>query len=138
MLKALERMGYKGQMTGHGFRGLASTILNEMGYERAHIEIQLAHAPQNEVEGAYNKAIYLPQRQVMMQGGRTSLTRPGTPARRVIPPRPAAMSGRRARRVYALSSPLLNLGLHPSNRAGSKPHGRRKAPLSDEWIEARF
>jgi hypothetical protein len=37
MLGALKRMGYKGEMTGHGFRGLASTILNEMGHERAHI-----------------------------------------------------------------------------------------------------
>jgi integrase len=67
MLGALKRMGYKGEMTGHGFRGLASTILNEMGYERAHIEMQLAHAPKNEVEGAYNKALYLPQRRIMMQ-----------------------------------------------------------------------
>ncbi len=67
MLGALKRMGYKGEMTGHGFRGLASTILNEIGYERAHIEMQLAHAPKNEVEGAYNKALYLPQRRVMMQ-----------------------------------------------------------------------
>jgi integrase len=68
MLCALKRMGYKGEMTGHGFRGLASTILNELGYERAHIEMQLAHAPKNEVEGAYNKALYLPQRRIMMQG----------------------------------------------------------------------
>jgi integrase len=68
MLGALKRMGYKGEMTGHGFRGLASTILNEMGYERAHIEMQLAHAPKNEVEAAYNKALYLPQRHIMMQG----------------------------------------------------------------------
>lgn len=68
MLVALNRMGYKGEMTGHGFRGLASTILNEMGYERAHIEMQLAHSPKNEVEGAYNKALYLPHRRIMMQG----------------------------------------------------------------------
>ncbi|MGD0890961.1 MAG: site-specific integrase [Terracidiphilus sp.] len=67
MLGALKRMGYKGEMTGHGFRGLASTILNEMGYERVHIEMQLAHTPKNEVEGTYNKALYLPQRRMMMQ-----------------------------------------------------------------------
>jgi len=67
MLKALDRIGFKGRMTGHGFRGLASTILNEMGYERAHIEMQLSHAPQNEVESAYNKALYLGQRRIMMQ-----------------------------------------------------------------------
>jgi integrase len=68
MLGALKRMGYKGEMTGHGFRGLASTILNETGYDRLHIEMQLAHAPKSEVEAAYNKALYLPQRRVMMQG----------------------------------------------------------------------
>jgi integrase len=68
MLGALKRMGYKRAMTGHGFRGLASTVLNEKGYERAHIEMQLAHAPKNDVEAAYNKALYLPQRRVMMQG----------------------------------------------------------------------
>jgi len=45
ILKALERMGYKGRMTGHGFRGLASTILHEQGYNHDHIELQLAHAP---------------------------------------------------------------------------------------------
>ena len=44
MLGALKRMGYEGEMTGHGFRGLASTILNEMGYERAHIEMQTRHS----------------------------------------------------------------------------------------------
>jgi integrase len=49
ILKALERMGYKGRMTGHGFRGLASTILHEQGYAHEHIELQLAHAPRNAV-----------------------------------------------------------------------------------------
>ena len=42
LLKGLERMGYKGRMTGHGFRGLASTILHEQGYAHEHIELQLA------------------------------------------------------------------------------------------------
>lgn len=50
ILTALERMGYKGEMTGHGFRGLASTILHEQGYEHEHIELQLAHAPRNSVK----------------------------------------------------------------------------------------
>jgi integrase len=47
ILGALKRMGYKGQMTGHGFRGLASTILHEQGYNHDHIELQLAHAARN-------------------------------------------------------------------------------------------
>lgn len=67
ILKALERMGYKGRMTGHGFRGLASTILNELEYNSAHIEVQLAHAPRNAVSAAYNHALYLQPRAKMMQ-----------------------------------------------------------------------
>jgi integrase len=67
ILKALERMGYKGRMTGHGFRGLASTILHEQGYIHDHIELQLAHAPRNEVSAAYNHALYLEPRTRMMQ-----------------------------------------------------------------------
>jgi integrase len=67
ILKALERMGYKGRMTGHGFRGLASTILHEQGYSHEHIELQLAHAPRNAVSAAYNHALYLEPRAKMMQ-----------------------------------------------------------------------
>lgn len=67
ILKALERMGYKGRMTGHGFRGLASTILHEQGYAHEHIELQLAHAPRNAVSAAYNHALYLEPRAKMMQ-----------------------------------------------------------------------
>jgi integrase len=67
ILKALERMGYKGRMTGHGFRGLASTILHEQGYAHDHIELQLAHSPRNAVSAAYNHALYLEPRAKMMQ-----------------------------------------------------------------------
>jgi integrase len=67
ILKALERMGYKGRMTGHGFRGIASTILHEHGYNHEHIELQLAHAPRNAVSAAYNHALYLKPRAQMMQ-----------------------------------------------------------------------
>jgi integrase len=67
ILKALERMGYKGKMTGHGFRGLASTVLHEKGYAHEHIELQLAHAPRNAVSAAYNHALYLEPRAKMMQ-----------------------------------------------------------------------
>jgi integrase len=67
ILKALERMGYKGRMTGHGFRGVASTILHEQGYGHDHIELQLAHAQRNEVSAAYNHALYLEPRTRMMQ-----------------------------------------------------------------------
>ncbi len=67
ILKALERMGYKGRMTGHGFRGLASTILHEQGQPHEYIELQLAHAPRNAVSAAYNHALYLEPRARMMQ-----------------------------------------------------------------------
>ena len=67
ILKALERMGYKGRMTGHGFRGIASTFLHEQGYDHQHIELQLAHAPRNAVSAAYNHALYLRPRTKMMQ-----------------------------------------------------------------------
>lgn len=67
MLFALYRLGYKGKMTGHGFRSVASTVLNEQGYNRDVIERQLAHCEANEVRGAYNRAEYLPARKLMMQ-----------------------------------------------------------------------
>lgn len=67
MLFALYRLGYKGKMTGHGFRAVASTILNETGFNADVIERQLAHCERNEVRGAYNRAEYLPERKRMMQ-----------------------------------------------------------------------
>jgi hypothetical protein len=60
-------MGYGGIMTGHGFRGLASTLLHEQGWPHDHIELQLAHAPRNAVSAAYNHALYLEPRAKMMQ-----------------------------------------------------------------------
>jgi integrase len=63
----LHKMGYKGVLVGHGFRALASTTLNEMGYSPDVIERQLAHAERNKIRAAYNRAEYLPERQIMMQ-----------------------------------------------------------------------
>jgi integrase len=67
ILNALYRLGYRDRMTGHGFRGLASTILHENGFDEAHIELQLAHMKRNRVAAAYNHAKYLKQRTAMMQ-----------------------------------------------------------------------
>ena len=67
ILFALYRMGYHSKMTGHGFRGIASTALNEMGYRPDVIERQLAHAERDGVCAAYNHAQYLPERVAMMQ-----------------------------------------------------------------------
>jgi len=66
ILKALERMGYKGKMTGHGFRGLASTTLYEKQFPSDHIELQLAHV-RGKVRGAYDHSKQLPQRRSMME-----------------------------------------------------------------------
>lgn len=63
----IKRMGYEGQIVGHGFRALASTILNEKGFSSDVIERQLAHAERNKIRAAYNRAEYLPQRHDMMQ-----------------------------------------------------------------------
>ncbi len=69
VLGALRRMGYtKEEMTGHGFRSMASTLLNEQGWNRDAIERQLAHAERDGVRAAYNYAEYLPERKKMMQG----------------------------------------------------------------------
>jgi integrase len=67
MLYALYRMGYHGRATVHGFRAMASTALNEMGFRPDVIERQLAHQEQNAVRAAYNRAEYLSERRAMMK-----------------------------------------------------------------------
>jgi integrase len=68
IVAALRYMGYeRGQMTAHGFRTLASTLLNEQGWSADAIERQLAHAERDEVRGSYNRAEYLDERRRMMQ-----------------------------------------------------------------------
>jgi len=84
ILFALYRMGYRGRMTGHGFRGLASTALNEMGYRSDVIEAQLAHVEENRVRAAYNHARYVEERRDLMQRWADYLDavkRPGKPAK---------------------------------------------------------
>lgn len=66
-LDALERLGYKGRMTGHGFRALASSVLNQLSpFSGDVIERQLAHKERNAVRAAYNRAEYLEERVAMM------------------------------------------------------------------------
>jgi integrase len=84
MLFALYRLGYKGKMTGHGFRAVASTILNEARTKKGArqfdadvIERQLAHCERNAVRVAYDRAEYLPERRAMMQGWPTCSMRCG-------------------------------------------------------------
>ncbi len=68
ILKALERMGYKGKMTGHGFRALAmSAIKEKLNYRHEVVDRQLAHAPRSKVDRAYDRAKFLDDRVIMMQ-----------------------------------------------------------------------
>lgn len=65
---ALRRLGYsKTEMTGHGFRSMASTLFNEQGWHRDAIERQLGHAERDSIRAAYNRAEHLPERREMMQ-----------------------------------------------------------------------
>jgi len=63
----LKRLGFGGKHTAHGFRHTASTLLNENGFNRDWIEMQLAHSNDDSVRGTYNKAEYLTGRTQMMQ-----------------------------------------------------------------------
>lgn len=68
ILQAIKRMGYKGQMTGHGFRSLALGLLKEkLSYSHDVADRQLAHVPKSSVDRAYDRAKFLPQRIIMMQ-----------------------------------------------------------------------
>lgn len=67
ILYLIARMGYGGRMTGHGWRSVASTWANERGFSPDAIERQLAHAPDDRVRAAYNRASYWPERVTMLQ-----------------------------------------------------------------------
>ena len=65
--RIIELMGYKGRVTPHGFRSLASSVLNEQGFNPDAIERQLAHIENNKIRAAYNRADYLNERKEFMQ-----------------------------------------------------------------------
>ena len=67
ILYLIHRIGYKGRMTGHGWRSVASTWANERGYSPDAIERQLAHVPDDKVRAIYNRAEYLTERRDMLQ-----------------------------------------------------------------------
>ncbi len=68
ILAGLKRLGYKGKMTGHGFRALAmSAIKEKLGYRHEVVDRQLAHIPVNKVDKAYDRAKFLDERKIMMQ-----------------------------------------------------------------------
>jgi len=68
ILRVIDRIGYKGRMTGHGFRSVASTVLNESGlFDFDVIERQLSHQDKDDVRAAYNRSKYMKERRRMMQ-----------------------------------------------------------------------
>ena len=90
LIGAIRRMGYSSQeMTAHGFRATASTLLNEQGWHVDAIERQLAHSEGNAVRAAYNHARYLPERRTMMQAWADYIDR----LRASPSPEPQMMSG---------------------------------------------
>jgi integrase len=94
VLAGLRRLGYGiGEMTGHGFRSMASTLLNEQGWHRDAIERQLAHAERDNVRAAYNYAEHLPERRRMMQAWANYLDLLRDDATKVVPIKRAKKSG---------------------------------------------
>jgi integrase len=86
MLYALYRMGYHGRATTHGFRGVASTILNESNlFNPDWIERQLAHVERNEVRRAYNAAEWMPGRRRMMQWWADHITAMAMESDKIVP-----------------------------------------------------
>lgn len=84
--KGLEHVGYKGRQTGHGFRHVLSTALNERGYNADHIEAQLAHVTSS-IRSVYNKAVYLDQRRAMMEAWASEVYGMIDGANKVVPMR---------------------------------------------------
>lgn len=78
VLALIARMGYKGEMTGHGWRSIASTWANEEGFDKDAIERQLAHSPEDRIRAAYNRAEYMKVRRPMMQAWADWLDKPNT------------------------------------------------------------
>ncbi len=83
VLFAIYDMGYKGRMTGHGFRALAmSTIKEELGYRHEVIDRQLAHIEPNKIKAAYDRAEFLEERKKMMQDWANLIDKCSKPAKR--------------------------------------------------------
>lgn len=92
-LLALYRLGYHSRMTGHGFRAMASTALNEMGFRPDVIERQLAHTERNAVRAAYHRSQYLEERKTMMQQWADFLDAQSDSGAKVVPLKAARKVG---------------------------------------------
>jgi integrase len=85
--QALHILGYSRRLTPHGFRGTASTALNELGYRGDWIEKQLAHGERKRSRASYNHAIYLEDRRSMLQGWADLIDEMAKPGTKVVPGR---------------------------------------------------
>jgi integrase len=83
--RALDRMGYGGKFSAHGFRSTASTMLNEMRYPTDYIERQLAHAERDKTRASYNRAEYLSERKEMMQAWANMIDDMAKPVNKITP-----------------------------------------------------
>jgi len=123
---SLRRLGYgTNEMTTHGFRSMASTLLNEQGWNGDIIERQLAHAERDNVRAAYNYAQYLPERRKMMQAWADYLdslrakhkARGNRPRKRALRRAAGAMTGGHQRAVRPTPVPLLRAMPGPERRS---------------------
>ena len=100
----LNRAGYHGHHVPHGFRAAFSTIMNEWAeregkdHDRKVIDLMLAHVPKEKVEGAYNRAAYMPRRRELAQNWADMLVK-GLPAPAVLVERPAKVTCEWSRRI---------------------------------------
>jgi integrase len=116
---ALRRLGYTtDEMPGHGFRSIASTLLNEQGWNPDAIERQLAHGEQNGVRAAYNDAEHVPLRRPMMQAWADYLDRLREAAR-------AAERARMAERDRPTGRRRRRTAVDPAERMQQSPPARR-------------
>jgi hypothetical protein len=123
MLYALYRMGYHGRATTHGFRGVASTILNESNlFNRDWIERQLAHVERNEVRRAYNAAEWMPDRRRMMQWWADHIATIALGDNKIVPLLSQVSKGQ-----TVLEPPNLDRSLKQAEPLGEQPLG----PVAD-------
>jgi len=119
---ALRTMGFTQQQhTAHGFRGTASTLLNEQQWNKDAIELQLSHMPRDKTRASYNSADHLALRREMMQAWANYLDELRL----------------EARRANALLNPCMDFMLQPSNRPRTNPDPPRKTLFGFELINHR-
>jgi hypothetical protein len=134
---ALRRLGYgRDDMTAHGFRATASTLLNELGWTADAIERQLAHGDRNGIRSVYNYAQYLPERRLMMQAWADYLDHLRSEVsidRDVCSPRPDPSQADGARRWLGPNRVLLRYSFSSQAKQASEAAERSAQQLIGEY-----